>query len=263
MKFYLKFDIILCFCIISAADASDASVSLGYVGTELGKNGANIAIDYVKKIEPNLTLFKAGESSLLSFTPDIKVLLGSNDAFNGVIAKYTGMFMFFSDTNIAGVTTPNLSKMYHIFPISAGMETNKNVDFVNGIVEVGYMPMVNSSRSTLLRSTILGVFIQGGYRYGIIDSTGYEVKDEGLFRVKGVVKLSPKWIFKNRSGFGIIMNANVWYDAIGDKKLPYTISGKIRFIYEEKSIDFGYQKGSGEPNFQSGEQWTSNLTVDF
>jgi hypothetical protein len=77
----------------------------------------------------------------------IKIILGSNDAFNGIVAKYTGRVMLFQNTTIAGIETPDLSKNYHLVPLSIGVESNNNMDFVNSIVEAGYIPMLNGKQS--------------------------------------------------------------------------------------------------------------------
>jgi hypothetical protein len=160
--------------------ANDGAVSIGYVGTELGKNGANLAIDYAKKMEASLSQFKAGASSTYSFSPDIKIILGSNDAFNGIVAKYTGRVMIFQNTTIAGIETPDLSKNYHVVPLSIGVESNNNMDFVNSIVEAGYIPMLNGKQSTILQSLMLGLFIQGGYKYEILDTAGVDTQNKAI-----------------------------------------------------------------------------------
>ncbi|HEY6914181.1 MAG TPA: hypothetical protein VI413_05845, partial [Paludibacter sp.] len=78
--------------------AQDGSMSVGFVQTTLEKNAVNFAVDYVKKLQPSLELFKTGSNSLYSFTPDIKILVGSGDVFNGITAKYVGNIMVFNTT---------------------------------------------------------------------------------------------------------------------------------------------------------------------
>jgi hypothetical protein len=261
--------------IAGTATAQESAVSLGYVRTEFGRNAANFAVDYAEKLEPKLDFFKANSRSLISFSPDIRILLGTGDAFNGIVAKYVGSIMAFAVKSVAGVDgVPDLSKIYHVFPVSLGMETNKECSYVNGMLEVGYMPMINTDRRVpeIVRSLVAGIFMQGGYRTIVDDSlnqagsfNGRNRTEDVLVRAKFSAKYHPLIMFdkKDEFGAGLVCNFGVWYDVI-ENDFPYTLSGKLRLILKKDySLDFKYEKNSGEPNFQSGEQWTSNISVDF
>ena len=104
--------------------AQENDFSLGFLKTELKNNAVRFAVDYAEKIEPKLELFKTGSNHLWSFTPDVEVLLGSDDAFNGIVAKYTGNIMVFQTTEIAGIEgVPDLSKYFSNFPIFIDLTT--------------------------------------------------------------------------------------------------------------------------------------------
>jgi hypothetical protein len=252
-------------------------MSVGYVQTELQKNAVNFAVDYAKKLETKLELFKTGNRSLFSFTPDVKVLVGSNDAFNGITAKYIGNIMVFDTTSIAGVhDIPDLSKTFHNFPISVGLESNQSFSFVNGLVEAGYVPWYQTNKriNPIIRQTKIGIFLQGGYKFSSNDTAksiggatdqSKEKVNGNLFRAKLVLGFSPVFYFDTdkQFGFSVIGNSTTWYDFI-NKEIYYKLEGKLRFmITKDYYFELGYEKGSGAPNFNQGEQFTTNLAVRF
>lgn len=257
---------------------AQGETGLGIAQTALKKNAMNFAIDYSKKLDSIASIFKANRSSTISFTPEIKVLLGSEDAFNGITAKYCGNIMVFRKTTIAGIEVPDLSRAFNNFPVSIGTETNRNFSFVNGILEAGYIPWYQNSLKVnkYLRQTKVGIFIQGGYKFALNDSItveqggsrdqSLEKLNDNIFRIKAVFGFEPKFYFdKEKKEFGVspIGRASIWYDALNNE-VYYNLVGKIRFMLKKDYyFDFGYEKGSGAPNFNEGEQFTANLGVRF
>jgi hypothetical protein len=259
------------------AIAQESSMSVGYVQTTLEKNAVNFAVDYAKKLQPKLELFKTGSRSLYSFSPDLKILVGSNDVFNGITAKYVGNIMLFDTTSVAGIPgIPDLGKTFHNFPISVGMETNQSFSYVNGLVEAGYVPWYQNDKlvSPIIRQTKVGIFLQGGYKFSTNDSTklaggstdqSKEIPNENIFRAKLIIGFSPVIYFDNAKqlGVSIIGNSTTWYDFLHNR-VYYKLEGKLRLlITKDYYVDFGYEKGSGAPNFNQGEQFTTNLSVRF
>lgn len=252
------------------------NLSFGYVRTELEKSAVNLAVDYVKNLNPKLTDFRAGRNSLTSFTPDIKILVGSDDTFNGITAKYVGNIMTFKTTNVAGVTTPDLSKTFYNFPIALGIETNQDFSFVNGLVEAGFVPWYQNDNSLpkFIRQTKIGLFLQGGYKFAVNDTIipkggdidqSKEKTKNALFRTKLAGGFSPSYFFDTAKSYGIslIGNGALWYDFL-NSEVYYNIEGKLRLILsKDYFLDFAYDKGSGAPNFNEGEQFTTNLTIRF
>jgi len=266
-------------CIGASAFSQDSNVSFGYVKTELEKSAVNFAVDYAKNLTQTLAVFKGNTTSLLSFTPEIKVLVGSNDSFNGITAKYVGNIMVFDTTSVGIIHgVPDLGKTFHNFPIALGLESNQSFSFLNVLTEVGYVPWYQNDKNVWsgFRQTKVGIFLQGGYKNSVSDSTQMQVggaadeseeaTDSGLFRAKLSVGFSPTVYFNKQTkeyGFSIIGNSNVWYDFL-NSTVYYRVEGKLRLILKKDYyLDFGYEKGSGAPNFNEGEQFTTNLTVRF
>lgn len=258
--------------------AQEADFNLGYIKTSIGKNAVSFAVNYAEKLEPKLELFKANKTSLLSFSPDIKILLGSKDAFNGITAKYVGNIMQFKTTTISGIDgIPDLSKNFNNFPVAIGFETDKEFSFLNGLVEVGWIPWYQNNKAVnkYLRQTKFGVFVQGGYKFSLNDSTmlnmggakdeSKEGLDSNIMRIKSEFGFSPVFYFDKEDGFGfsIIGTSSVWYDLI-NLEVYYNLVGKFRFLLtKDYYFDLGYEKGSGAPNFNQGEQFTANLGIRF
>jgi hypothetical protein len=257
--------------------AQDGNMSVGYVQTDLKKNAVSFAADYAKKFEPKLELFKPGNRSLFSFTPDLKVLVGSDDAFNGIMAKYVGNIMVFDTTSISGISgIPHLGKTFHNFPISVGIESNQSFSFVNGLIETGYIPWYQNNKKVnpIIRQTKVGIFFQAGYKFSVNDTIksqggaadeSKEKTNENIFRAKFIFGISPTFYFDRdkQFGFSLIGNSLTWYD-FTNNAIYYNIEGKIRLmITKAYYVDLGYEKGSGAPNFNQGEQFTSNLVILF
>ncbi|NQT77872.1 MAG: hypothetical protein HQ565_09175 [Bacteroidetes bacterium] len=258
----------------------DNNVLLGYLNTALEQNALRFAVDYSKKLKPKLELFKSGKASLVSFSPDIRIDVGSDDAFNGIIAKYTGNIMKFKTTTVAGIDeVPDLSKVFHNFPVSAGFETNQSFSSINGLLEFGYVPwyMNDKDLPKFVRQTRIGVFVQGGYKFKLSDQPdtvfnsgagnideSKENSDSELLRLKASAVISPHFYLDKdkKLGFAIIGKGDVWYDII-NTEFYYSLLGAIRFIYEDYYIDTKYEKGSGAPNFNQGSQFGVNLGMQF
>ena len=285
-KTYKKLCITLSFVLmISSAFAQEKSVQLelGTIKTELKQNAINIGINYVRSLD---SLFKiqdillTGNSSLFQLTPQFNVQTGTGDAFSSINAKLTGIIICFSKTTVAGQITPNTSKAFQTFPISAGIETNNKFNIINGIIEAGWVPWYqtqgNTKTPTFLKHTKFGLFVQGGYKYSV-DTTGKtavggeidqskEKADNSIFRAKGSFGIDTKSLFELSGvgvGVGLVGNADGWYDFFNGQ-VYYAIQGKMRFYLaqnKDKYFDLKYQKGSGAPNFNQGDQFGIGLTV--
>ncbi|NVO19710.1 MAG: hypothetical protein HXX13_08420 [Bacteroidetes bacterium] len=286
MSRYFKYltIIILLYCtVLCNAQEKPLQISLNTIKTELKKGAIGYGIKYLKT-EDSLfkvqDLFGAKENYLYQFTPQFLIQSGNEDAFSAITAKISGIFMFFHQTTIAGLVTPNTSRGFQTFPISAGIETNNMFNIVNCILEAGWVPWYqtvgNSHTPELLKHTKIGFFIQGGYKFAI-DSTGKaalggeadqskEAKDHAIFRTKGSFGIDTKSLVNIGSiGIGIAGTADGWYDFL-NSEVYYALQGKARF-YLTKSLDryfeFNYQKGSGAPNFNKGDQFGFGLTITF
>jgi len=253
--------------------------SVGFLNTVLDQNAIRLAIDYSKKLEPKLELFKASDNGLVSFSPNLQVLTGGQDAFSGILIGYTGNFMQFKTTEVAGITTPDLSKTFHNFPVTVGVETSDQVARINTLVEGGYVPMFRAKPAAsdfakkFVQSVKLGAFLQGGYKFSLSEKAlttiggkvdeSQEMPDEFLGRIKLRAKLAPKWVSEKGFGFSLRADGSLWFDLVNGATY-YRVQGAGRIIITPKYFfDFSYEKGSGAPNFNEGEQWSANLGITF
>ncbi len=290
----LKFSIRIVYLFFLAAlpiqvDAQEKPgiISLGAVRTELEASTVRIVAKYAENL-PNIThVPKEGNNWLLTLSPDVKIETGEKDAFNGIIAKAALNFIKFKMTTLTMadgkvISTPDSRKLFWVFPVSVGGETNNRFDRVNGLIEGGVVPWYQNaaiqSSSDLTKQfakTKFGAFVQGGYKFdgdnsstipigGATDESD-EVVENSIFRVKAIASYRPEFILDKKTGFGLglIGDATYWYDIVNSENY-YRIEGAFRIILkEDRYFDLTYQKGSGAPNFNEGEQFSANLTIGF
>lgn len=258
-------------------------VDLAAIKTELRENAIAFGINYVKSLDSLFSyqdmLFDQ-DNSLFQLTPRFKIQSGDGDAFSSINAAISGIYMRFRDTTVAGIITPNTSRGFHTFPVSAGIETNNKFNIINGIVEAGWVPwyQTQGNRKTpeLLKHTKFGLFIQAGYKFSI-DTTGnmstggetdqsLEKTDNAIFRTKGSFGIDTQSLFEiSGVGVGLVGTADGWYDFL-NSQVYYTVQANVRFYLtndKERFFDFKYQKGSGAPNFNEGDQFGMGLTLMF
>src|SRR5204862_3390034 len=130
------------------------------------------------------------------------ILTGDKDAFQGIIAKVTGLETFFPrrDVDIAGLPWPDLAPTIQTIPFSLGLESDGKFESVNGIAELGYVPWCPDPLRFRLRP---GTFLQAGYKFGRTSTSpnsdgdtdqSHEKADSGLFRAKQSLVLDgPEW----------------------------------------------------------------------
>lgn len=276
------------FCVISLSiyftgysqtNSKPIELSVSTIKTELKQNGIQFGFSFLQSLD---SLFERqdflieGEQSLFLITPRINIQNGSEDAFSNLEGKITGLIMLFDTTKVGEIIVPNTGKTFHTFPISVGVETNNMFNFVNGIAEIGWVPWYqnNPKLPNWIKKTKLGIFVQSGYKFGIDTTTvvalggatdqSKERINHGLFRVKGSFGFETKSIL-NMQNIGLVGNADLWYDIL-NTEIYYTIQGKVRFYLnteKDNFIDLLYQKGSGAPNFNEGDQFGIGLTVSF
>lgn len=260
---------------ISASAQEKGSISWGIVATEAEKTAVRLLVDQTKNLGD---VYVVGPNYIFDLTPDIKIETGSEDAFDGVIAKLTGNFLLFRTTTTAeGIEIPD-GRFFSVVPISAGIETNRSFDNINLIVEAGYVPWYWNPTATnvpwIIRQTRAAIFIQGGYKFSVSDSIDMnmsggsedeseEEPDSGLFRLKASGKFSPKKMLSKSLGVSVVGASDVWYD-VANSEVYYKVEATFKVILPyDLSFDFSYQKSSGAPNFNQGDQFSANLTVAF
>lgn len=257
-------------------------ISINSIRTDLNQAALKLGIQYIQSLDTlwNKEHFRDWDRSLLSFTPEFNVETGNNDAFSSISGKVSGFFMFFDTIRIAGQITPRTDKIFHTLPVSAGFETSNAFQTVNGILELGYVPwyqMPTARMPKFLKHTTFGLFLQGGYKFamdttGILMGTGgntdesAEEVSQPILRAKARFGIDTKNLFidkKKSQGFAIIGTSDTWFDLLNDK-IYYRIEGIFRvFLTSEHFFDFTYERGSGAPNFNQGDQFGAGLTLSF
>lgn len=277
----LKFKLVITLLFLSNFAISQAGLNLDIsaIKTFSKSNALGLGVNYLKQYN-SIDLQANGEKGFLNITPEIITQAGTNDAFSQLQLKLSGYFLKAKTTSVDGLITIDRTKTFHLFPLSIGLESNTDFSFVNTLFEAGYTPFYqgrkNASVSELFKHTSFGFFVQAGYK-GLIDSTNSNLqmggkKDDskeklnnGICRFKGIFTIDTKNIFTNKDkpGLGLIGNATYWYDFI-NAQIYYRIECKLRlYLTEKQFFDFKYEKGSGAPNFNQGEQFSSGLSVNF
>lgn len=255
-------------------------ISLNSIRTDLKQSAMKLSIQYIQLLDTlwEKEHFKDWDKGLLTFAPEFKIETGSNDAFSSITGKFSGFFMYFDTARIAGQITPRTDKIFHTMPIAVGFETSNAFQTINGVVEIGYVPwyqMPSSKTPEFLKHTTIGLFLQGGYKFeldttnmaigGNVDESK-EKLNKPLMRAKGRFGIdTQKLLVNSRTGRGIALigTSDTWLDLI-NSKVYFRIEGKVRvFLTNDYFFDFTYEKGSGAPNFNQGDQFGVGLTVSF
>ena len=274
-----KLVIFLLFMLLSfQASAQKLELGVGTNVTELRKGAITIVVKYIQSFDSiwrNQDIFHAGRSSAFMLQPEIDIETGTEDAFSSINAKAVGLLMTFRKTRTqGGVEIPDFSKTFHIFPISVGVESNNLFNNVNGILEAGWVPWyqtVTNSAPEFLKSTKFGFFVQAGYKFSKSDTNqiggkadeSLEIDNRGLFRLKGNFSVDLATIKVGAYNIGLLGTADAWYDII-NSAVYHRLDGRLRFyLASDNHLDFIYQKGSGAPNFNQGDQYGVGLIVTF
>ena len=274
-------------CLLSAAPSVTAqgqsdgavpvSLSIGAIRTEADRPAIRIAVHADKPISAN-DLQGNFRNGLIYLAPEIRIETGEADAFNAIITKVTGSVLFFTTTEVGGIETPN-TRFFHAIPISIGAETERRFENINVLAETGYVPWFQGSVPGQLKKLRLGVFLQGGYKLPLEDITegGVPAEPSGsldesaedpktaLLRAKASGRFSPELIVWEATGLaiGVRTDGDVWYD-IANAEFYSRFEGAFRIRFgKDRYVEFIYQKGSGAPNFNSGQQFGTALTLTF
>jgi len=255
-------------------------VTIAASKTELKDNAITIGLTYLRSFDSlfgDQEHFIPGKKSFFLITPELDIQTGTADAFSSITAKATGLISTFKTTTVAGLTTPDFNKTFHVFPVSIGAETNNLFNNINGIFEVGWIPYYQSygrSSPDWVKKTNFGIFLQAGYKFGI-DSMGRttiggeidkseERPDRGILRAKGEFGINTGELL-TISGLkiGLVANAEGWYDAL-NSAVYHKLEGRARFFLNATQyVDLLFSKGSGAPLFNQAFQAGVGLTLSF
>jgi hypothetical protein len=230
----------------------------------------------------------------VDLAPDVHVLTGSQDAFQSIVGKISGRFMFarLASPQELGLGSDfpegkilNYDRLLHVFPLSAGIETTRTGDTTNAVGEFGYVPylltpintwsQVQTNKIVLGVNPRIGIFVQGGQKLrqraaldtgGARDDSG-ETEGKGIARLKSLASMElffPTRFAGERTGIRVAPAAIGWYDLINDE-VYYTLKLSIGFEWlgegnkRNTLWEFTVQDGSGEPNFTEGTQFGTGL----
>lgn len=281
--------VLLALCLLPSVAQADEQqpleVSFGVLRTEAEAAAVRLAMDYAKDLdEVWVARYTPGQDRqwLLDLSPEVKINTGDHDAFDGIVAKVTGNYIRFRTTKVGGIVTPDSAALFHVIPVSVGIETARRLEHVNALAEFGYVPFrLGGKKLRVGINPKIGVFAQAGYKSvvkeggaeqrgaepgadGSVD-TSQEKPDTVLARVKGQLgfELPVLTMSGGAQGVHVVATTTGWYDIMNDAWY-YRIEATLRLkVADDKSFDFTYEKGSGAPNFNAGDQFSANLTMGF
>lgn len=263
-------------------ESTPVELSIGSIRTAAEQAAVGLAIKYKEKVDDEYFVTNAnrinessGKGWLLSIAPEVEIQTGEADSFNGVTAKLTGNYLRFRMVEVAGINTPDTEKPFTAYPISLGLESNRNFERNSLLLEVGYVPFSLTSRWQIGIQTNFAVFLQAGYKFetdetpadvegGAVDESKEE-PDSELLRLKLDVstKLLKYNLSDGRYQISLIPRVRAWYD-IANSETYHKIEAELSIsLGDGKTFDFRYEDGSGAPNFNEGSQFGTFLTVNF
>lgn len=259
---------------IMVSSFSQIQLNLGALSTKDRKAALLFAVDYATDLDSifgTKDIYIAGDNSIFTINPRIKIQSGTEDAFSSIEAKLTGLFLKFKMKPLASnpaILIPDTRRLIQTFPVSIGVESNNTFSNINAVAEVGWAPFYQSASGGtpgVLRYTQIGFFLQGGYKFkidsvAILASGGQkdqslEKLNDYLVRAKGSFRIDTKKLLEiSGLSIGLVGNFDGWYD-IANGKVYHKAEGIARvYLTDRQSIDFNFSNGAGAPNFTTGNQ---------
>jgi hypothetical protein len=274
-----------------ALGAQENSFSIGTLRTEAARAAVRLAVKYAKEYESIFAIqdtagMRAGARTwFFDASPQVAMLTGDEDAFQGVVAKLTGNLVNArviklrderTGTELPGYVIDRERGVIVVLPTSIGVESDGGFRTVNALGEVGFVPLFPRQYTRPNVQYRLGVFLQGGYKFrvdSISDTTATEgggqdeseeEPESGLFRSRATAHLNLGVPFSPLQGnVRLLGEGSAWYDFL-NTKVYYRLDATVRLpLDEDKHFDFTFERGSGAPNFNTGEQFSANLTIVF
>lgn len=264
---------LLIFLLSAFSSFAQLEISVGAGKTDLKNSAIIVGISYFRSFDSvwqSRNNFVQGKNSFTSFYPEVDIKTGTADAFSSLNLRVKGLTMTYKNKRIATVSragvkediiAPDLSRTFHTFPFSFGIESNNRFDNVNGIAEVGWAPWFQSVQA--LDNVEFMVSVQGGYKFSKrTDSlTGGEVPEtlekakSGILRLHGELGGSIDSLFKGFIKMGVEGNSFVWYDVVNGATYYQLIGNLKLYVSPATTILIGVNKGSGAPLFNDAVQY--------
>jgi hypothetical protein len=244
-----------------AAEPGPISLSLGSVRQAAQQAALSYGFNYVANLAAGAdTSIKAGRNWFFRWAPEVDIAAASGNAHSRITARASANWCAFGLTDVAGITTPNTAGVLHDVLGSAGFETTDALDAVAGIAEVGYVPWLPKA----VRWIGVGVFLQGGYQRHLFepDTTGGRVAppEGAVLRARGRLSAEGRFPKSAKRALGLAVRGESWYDFL-DHRLHYSAQGIVRFYLDrDLSVDLAYERNSGAPAFEEGNQFGVGLT---
>jgi hypothetical protein len=257
--------------------AAQDGLSLGTVRTAAAQQAVRIVGDFLKNV-PDV-VFEASKSPsaplgwwFLAY-PEAKLLTGDKDAFQGVETKLTGTFAYFHVKSVGGAPAVDMDKTMWAAPLSLAAETDGTFRKTNVLAEAGVVPIF-PGQYNWKAAFWLGGFLQGGYKFKTADSTGAAISggaadqsneptNSALLRLKVDTRLDLPIGPSKSPSLHLITKGTYWYD-LANSANYYHAELVIRLpLGGKESFDVTYEKGSGAPNFNKGDQFSTNIRVAF
>jgi len=256
-------------------------LSFGTVRTDADRGAINLYLSYNEQIDENKIFqeigeddFRIGRGWLTGFSPELLVQTGGEDAFRRVIAKIRGNY--FWPEAIGSGKKPEKSKSFLRFPLAVGFETDHRFDQLNFIGEFGYEFIGRPvGKNQMIKRPEVGLFLQTGYKFDIEDKgegefggavdESEEDSDSFIMRAAlgGSAEIDLFHFNKDRYLVQFLPSGRLWYD-LPNTEIYYRLDLILRLaLTTDKSFDLRYELGSGEPNFNDGDQISANFTLRF
>jgi hypothetical protein len=257
------------------AVAQDGRISLGTLRTDAKVHAVRIAVDYLSNLGPLFASSEAPKDSnstgwWLLVRPQAQMLTGNEDAFQGVVVKLTGNVARFHAKELAPkVWVMDYDRTWFAFPISAGLESDGSFHSVNGLVEAGVVPIFRGQFKSQSHYQV-GLFLQTGYKFsrsenevGGSDDESEEGAEDALARFRADGKLDFPVTVANQVTLRMKGTGSGWFDMVNAAWYYRLEAGLGVPLGKDKSFDFTFERGSGAPNFNEGDQFSGNLTIAF
>jgi hypothetical protein len=267
----------LAFLVLPGALQAQSSLSIGAARTELEASAIRIAVEAaadlgdISRITPRTAEGRTIASGYF-FSPSVQFLTGDGDALDGIVVAIAGNYY----PHLVVTPTHDIERdqNFWVLPVSVGFETDRRFDKVSALGEFGVTRIFRTG--PLARAPLRwGLFAQVGYK-AEIDTSGSatsggsvdeseEALDHMLARARGDLNLTLPLLRFAEDGEPLRLKSRsvVWYDVV-NSEMYYRLEGTLRIpIGEKQGFDLTYEKGSGAPNFNRGEQFSTNLTIRF
>lgn len=110
----------------------------------------------------------------LAFAPDIRLQTGGNDSFQSLTLKGVGYFFFGKEGTGPAPKgkrpLPTYTDGGFVIPISGGGETDRSLNNVAAVAEIGYIPIFRKPDSGVdcwigIDCASIGIYLQGGFKF--------------------------------------------------------------------------------------------------